>query len=80
MRERGITLSLNLPHFNVGGKNREVDNHTIMIYAYGFMSCVHRTLKTRVPVMEVMSHGSDTSGDADGGGKGYALEKVDESK
>ena len=33
-----------------------------------------------VPVMEGMSRGSDTSGDADGGGKGYALEKVDESK
>ena len=51
-----------------------------MIYAYGFMSCAHRTLKTRVPVMEGMSRRSDTSGDTDGGGKGYALEKVDESK
>ena len=37
------------------------------------MSCVHRTLKTRVPVMEGMPRRSDTSGDADGGDKGYAF-------
>lgn len=30
--------------------------------------------------MEGMLRGSNTFGDANGGGKGYALEKVDESK
>lgn len=62
------------------GKNREVDSRVLRFYAYEFKSCVHRTLKTKVPVMEGMLRRSNTFGDTNGGGKGYALEKVGESK